>query len=154
MPSGPWAKNMNYIFSSQYSHSNSWCSLSVTELLRRNVQMHIQLNKIPPTDSLRNIQLITVGRLLVFWCHEILNKKKNKQLNTVKVFVLVWFLQKFLQIWGGISECIWVNSIQMSLVFFLLRLKDPRWRLKLFFNSSTINWVMCHQRRGISYILI
>lgn len=118
--------------------------------LRRNVQMHLQLNKIPSTDSLRNIQLITVGRWLVFWCHEILSKKENKQLNTVKVFVWVWFLQKFLQIWGGTSEFIWVNSIQMSLVFFLLRLKDPRWRLKLSTLQQLTGW--CVIREGAFHI--
>lgn len=47
--------------------------------------------KIPFVDSLRNVQLITV-RLLVFRCNDIFSKKENK--NTVKVFVLVWFLQK------------------------------------------------------------
>lgn len=47
------------------------------------------LKKNPFADSLRNVQLITLGRLLVFWCKDMFSKEEDKKLNTVKGFVLV-----------------------------------------------------------------
>lgn len=45
--------------------------------------------KNPFADSLRNVQLITLGRLLVFWCNDMFSKEEDKKFNTVKGFVLV-----------------------------------------------------------------
>lgn len=91
-------KNMNCILSSQYSHYET--NFAGFELLNSDWdkifrQVSSFLKKIPFTNSLRNVQLITLGRLSVFWCNDIFSKEEDKKLNTVKGFVLFClFLQK------------------------------------------------------------
>lgn len=49
-----------------------------------------------------------------------LAKEENKNLNTVMVFVLVWFLQKlFLQIWGELLNAIKLIDFKCPLSSFL-----------------------------------
>lgn len=140
------------MFSSQYSHYETHFAASALLNSETNFS-NIQLLKkrIPFTDSLRHVELITLGILLVFWCNDIFSKKENKQLNTVKVFVFVssGIISTNL---GGTSESIRVNSILSVPGVLPFEVKGSKVKVKTFklFNG----FVMCHQRRSISVGMI